>query len=101
MDDKIKELSDKLDKVLENQELILKQLAQSTILTKEPVQIPKKKTSKKELVSQKIEEFKLTIEHGHRLQAKYNLAVVPHTNRILAYLRTNDDSVFDGLKRNN
>lgn len=100
MEDKLNELHEKIDKLIEIQEMILKKLDQSTILTKEPVNFVKKKVTKSELVNQKVEELKLIFEHGHRLQAKFNLAVTPQSNRILAYLRTNDDSVFDGLKRN-
>jgi hypothetical protein len=33
------------------------------------------------------------------LQGKFNLCVPPHERRVLQYRRTQDPSVFDGLKR--
>ena len=99
MEKEIKELSAKIDKLLEMQELILSRFNQSTILIKEPV-VTKTQLTKKEIANQLVEEFKLVFENSHRLQSRFNLAVVPQKNRILAYLRTNDESVFDGLKRN-
>lgn len=98
MEKELKELSAKVDKILEMQELILSKLSQSTILTKEPI-IPTKKLTKKEVTQQKMEEFSLIFDNQYRLQSKFNLATLPQKNRILEYLRTNDPKVFDGLKR--
>jgi hypothetical protein len=98
MEKELKELSAKVDKILEMQELILSKLSQSTILTKEPI-IPTKKLSKKEELDLKMEEFSLIFDNQYRLQSKFNLATVPQKNRVLEYLRTNDPKVFDGLKR--
>lgn len=99
MENDIKELSAKIDKVLENQELILKQLAQSTIITNETIINPVK-LNKKELERKKIDDIKLLIGQRRLLQSKFNLVTAPHPSRILAYLKTNDERVFDGLKRN-
>lgn len=99
MEKELKELSAKIDKLIEVQELILSRLNQSTILTKEPITSLKKST-KKEEQNKRMEEFSLIIRNRHWIQVKFNLAVAPQSNRILAYLRTNDASVFDGLKRN-
>jgi len=98
MEKELKELSAKVDKLLEVQELILSRLDQSTTLTKKPVK-PIKKLTKKEEQSKRVEEIGLIIRNRLGLQLKFNLAVAPQSNRILAYLRTNDASVFDGLKR--
>ncbi len=99
MEKEFQELSAKIDKILEMQELILNRLNQSTILTKEPITPIKKLTAKQEKAI-RIQEYMLIIENGNRLQSKFNLAVIPQKNRILEYLRTNDPKVFDGLKRN-
>ena len=40
-----------------------------------------------------------TIKHGYILKEKFNLVAIPQDNRIMAYLRTNDPKIFDGLKR--
>lgn len=98
MEKKLQELSAKVDKLIEMQELILSKLGQSTVLTKEPI-IPKQKLSKKEVIQQKMDELSLVFDNQHKLQSKFNLATVPQKNRILEYLRTNDPKVFDGLKR--
>ncbi|WP_396143996.1 hypothetical protein [Flavobacterium sp.] len=98
MNKELQELSAKIDKILEMQELILSKLSQSTILAKEPI-IPTQKLTKKEVSQQKMDEFSLIFDNQHRLQSKFNLATVPQKNRVLEYLRTNEPKVFDGLKR--
>ncbi|WP_372744422.1 hypothetical protein [Lutibacter sp.] len=97
MEDKLNELILKVDQLFETQKLILEKLDQSTILTKEP--IIRKKQSEKEPENIQHEEIKLIIMNGRRLKQEFNLAVTPQGNRILAYLRTNDPKIFDGLKR--
>lgn len=99
MKKELKSLHLKIDQLAETQKLILELLNQSTILTKEPP-INLKKTSKKVEKNKRMEELRLVLINSPVLKRKFNLAVSPQGNRILAYLRTNDPKVFDGLKRN-
>ena len=102
---KFDELSAKVDKILETQELILKKLNQGIVLSKEPIldNSTNKKLSKKEKQNIKIQEIKESIElrlkYGMIFQKQFNLAITPSNERIKAYLRTNDAKAFDGLKR--
>lgn len=106
MENELKELSKKVDKILEMQELIFSKLNQGIILTKEPlITNPTfKKLSKIEQQNQIIaeikEKFQLKHQYGGVLQRQFNLVVEPSIERIKAYLRTKDESAFDGLKRN-
>lgn len=52
-----------------------------------------------ELHQQLLEMFALK-PHKLRFQKEFNLMAQPHASRGKAYLKTNDPSVFDGLKRN-
>ncbi len=106
LEKKLDELSSKIDKILETQELILKKLNQGIILSKEPIldNSTNKKLSKKETQDLSIQKMKELIELKFKyrkiFQKQFNLTVQPNTERIKAYLRTNDESAFDGLKRN-
>tara|TARA_R110002033_G_C3897081_1_gene239708 strand:- start:5624 stop:5824 length:201 start_codon:yes stop_codon:yes gene_type:complete len=46
-----------------------------------------------------VNEIILCILNGDNIKKKINLAIKPQNNKILKYLRTNDPSIFDGLKR--
>lgn len=99
MANNIKELSDKLDLILKQQEVILKHL-QISLENSEPLS-----TSYTVGLNKKQEEerfqYDLTqvIFNSHRLKAKFNLAATPQFHRVIKYLETRDPSVFDGLKR--
>lgn len=106
MEKEFKELSAKVDKILEMQELILNKLNQGVIISKETIvsnSTPKKLSKKEEAnlrVQHYMEEIKLKHQYGYNFQRKFNLVVVPSAERIKAYLKTNDAKAFDGLKRN-
>ena len=106
MQKELKELSDKVDKLMEMQELILIRLNQGVILSKKTIatdSIPKKLSKKEERekrIEQYLEDFKLKYQYGYTFQRQFNLMVVPSVERIKAYLKTNDAKAFDGLKRN-
>lgn len=106
MEEQLKELSAKIDKILEQQDLILKRLNQSLFVPLQPVtkSDENKKLTKKEEEKLKMEEFKedirLSFKYGGPLQRQFNLAIQPNIKRIKAYLSTGNESAFDGLKRN-
>lgn len=106
MEKQLKELTAKIDKILEQQELILSKLNQGTIIIDKPATSAPtvKKLTKKEEENLRIEQFKedirLSLQYGGALQRQFNLAVQPNIKRIRAYLTTRDESAFDGLKRN-
>lgn len=106
MEKELKELSAKVDKLIEIQELILIRLNQGVILSKETIvtdTTPKKLSKKEERakrIQQYFEDFKLKHQYGKTFQRQFNLVVVPSVERIKAYLKTNDAKAFDGLKRN-
>lgn len=106
MDKDIKDLSVKINRLIELQELILKRLNQGVVLSNEPIAINlvANKLSKKEEHNQRMNRFKediqLKFQYGGVFQRQFNLVVQPSVDRIRAYLRNNDDSAFDGLKRN-
>lgn len=102
-----KELSNKLDKILEQQELILNKLENKIVLESNipalNLTISSKQKKEQELerwAKSMVEESIALQPHKIRLQRQFNLLVPPHNNRIKAYLKTNDPKVFDGLKRN-
>ena len=104
MDQELKALSAKVDKILEMQELILEKLGQGAIIPKEIPEKANVKLTKKEERQKRIEELKehltLSLTYGRTFRMKFNLASTPSVARIKTYLRTNDISAFDGLKRN-
>lgn len=94
----LQELLEKINRVMETQQKILDRLDQSIIYPK----IQEKNTAaktKKEEEKEAIEEYKQVLIHGPRIREKFNLVSAPQSNRILAYLRTGDHAIFDGLKR--
>ncbi len=107
MEKELKELSAKIDKLIEVQKLILSRLNQGIILSKETIvtNSTSKKLSKKEereiRIQQCMVEIKLKHQYGGIFQRQFNLVVVPSVGRIKAYLETKDPKAFDGLKRNN
>ncbi len=106
MEKEFKELSAKVDKILEMQELILNKLNQGVIISKEAVvsNSTQKKLSKKEEANLRVqhymEEIELSCQYGGVFQRQFNLVVVPSADRIRKYLKTKDVKAFDGLKRN-
>ena len=102
MENDLKVLADKLDRVLEQQELILNALENKIILNGGNRMPPEKETkSKKDVETQQwLREMFALMPHKRRLQKEFNLKAQPHDSRVKAYLKTNDPSVFDGLKRN-
>ena len=94
----LQELLEKMDRVMETQREILDRLDQSIIYPKIQEKHPAAKT-KKEEGKEAIEEYKLLLIHGPRIREKFNLVSAPQSNRILAYLRTGNPAIFDGLKR--
>ncbi|WP_374463971.1 hypothetical protein [Chryseobacterium sp.] len=105
MSNNLNQLSEKIDKVLENQELILEKLNQNPIYYNPNSKLNSSKTKPKRTKSEMKEEIReyvqLKMHYGPMLQRKFNLATEPHINRIKEYLRTNDAKAFDGLKRKN
>ena len=100
MEQLLKELLEKADRIAETQQEIMDRLDQSVIYPK----IQEKNTAaktKKEEEKEAIEEYKQLLIHGPRIREKYNLVSAPQSNRILAYLRTGNPAIFDGLKRRN
>ncbi len=102
-----KELSNKLDKILEQQELILNKLENKIVLDSNlpnfNIKISSKQKKEEELerwAKSIVEETIALQPHKIRLQHQFNLLVPPHDSRINAYLATKDPKVFDGLKRN-
>lgn len=106
MEKQLKDLSVKLDKILEQQELILSKLNQCPIIIDKPVATTPtvKKITKKEEENLRMEKYReditLSFKYGGPLQRQFNLAIQPNIKRIRAYLSTRDESAFDGLKRN-
>lgn len=98
MEAQLKALNLKLDQLLEMQQTILNKLSQSNMT---PIELEKNiRTSsfnEPDIFSK--EYFILITEQGEILKDKFNLKTTPQGNRIMAYLRSNDPKVFDGLKR--
>ncbi|WP_458627999.1 hypothetical protein [Winogradskyella sp. PC D3.3] len=98
MEKKILELEKKIDHIIEIQKQILEKLTYTSIEKPKPAF---KKLTKKQVKQELENEFRLCILNGNDIKQKFNLAITPQKNRILKYLRTNDPSIFDGLKRKN
>ncbi len=102
MENDLNAIATKLDKLFEQQELILKALQNKIVLDSGRRPLSKKDRKSKlniELQNQIREMFALR-PHKLRLQKEFNLKAQPHASRVKAYLKTNDPSEFDGLKRN-
>lgn len=105
MDNELKELNAKIEKILEVQELILEKLNQGVILPKEEVnkELATKKMSKREERNLRLKEItrdlEIKFQYGGIFQRQFNLVQEPSIERIKHYLKTNDSSAFDGLKR--
>lgn len=102
----INELSKKLDKILEQQELILSKLENKIVLeSNQPIfnnPLSKKQREKQEMdarIKSSVDEMIALLPHKRRLQQQFNLFAPPRKSRIKAYLKINDPKVFDGLKR--
>lgn len=107
MEDKIIELEIKLNKIIETQELILSKLDQNIIIISNPKSSLPKTSKKKHHKNERVNHYKKLLEESFALapykstlQQEFNLATKPHNNRVKAYLKTKNSSVFDGLKRN-
>jgi hypothetical protein len=92
-------LENKVDMLTKIMEEINRKLQQATIIAKEPI-APRPVTDKKKAFQDKVQKHLEMLRHRHQLQRQFNLMQPPHENRVLAYLRTQDPKVFDGLKRN-
>ncbi|PRA97785.1 hypothetical protein CQ046_20120 [Chryseobacterium sp. MYb7] len=86
MDDNFSKLYEKIDKVLENQKLILEKLNQNPTFYSSNSRLGNSKTkpkSTKAEIKEEIREYvQLKIHYGPMLQRKFNLATEPHINRI-------------------
>lgn len=105
MKTRIKELEIKIDKIIETQQLILNKLDENIIIPNQLKPLPKvstkqAKADRENYFKKLIEENFALMPHKTRLQREFNLATKPHSNRVKAYLKTKNPSVFDGLKRN-
>jgi len=92
-------LESKVDVLTKIMEEINNKLQQVTIIAKEPI-ASRPAANKKQAIHEAVQRRMLMIDHGYRLKKQFNLAQPPHANRIVAYLKTQDPKVFDGLKRN-
>ncbi len=102
----INELSEKLDKILEKQKLILNKLENKIVLESNLKAIDnnlsKKQKEKQELgewARNTVAEMIALKPHKRKLKEQFNLLASPHKSRVKAYLKTNDPKVFDGLRR--
>ena len=101
MEKLLRELLEKVDEIKQTQEVILSRLDESTLYPKLQSQSSSSnKKSKKERKEELKEEMIAVIMQGPRIREKFNLSVTPQSHRILAYLKTGNESAFDGLKRN-
>jgi len=108
MDNQIKNLSKKLDKILEQQELILyklkNQIPYESYQTRLDQNISSKQKKDQEMDDSIKKQINIQLKYGphqRRLQNQFNLTVLPHFKRVKMYMETKDPKVFDGLKRNN
>ncbi len=101
----LRELTFKIDRVLELQEQILDKLNHGVILSNEEAKnglIPKKVSKKEETdlqVKEMMKDLQIKFHYGGVLQRQFNLVQEPSISRIKHYLNTKDSSAFDGLKR--
>lgn len=101
MEKLLQQILDKMDEIKHTQDLILSRLNDSVLYPKPELKsASEKKKTKKDREFELKEKMLAVLIHGSRLREKFNLAVTPQTHRILAYLRTGNESAFDGLKRN-
>ena len=98
MEELLRELSERMERIEANQETILRKLNESIIYPKLQNKEPRSK-SKAEEQKERIEEIKAVLINSRLLRDKFNLAATPQSHRVLAYLRTGNPAVFDGLKR--
>jgi len=92
-------LENKVDQLTIIMEEINSKLHRVTIIAKEPI-APRPMTDKKKAFQDRVQKHLEMIRHRHQFQRQFNLVQPPHENRVLAYIRTQDPKVFDGLKRN-
>ena len=100
----LKTLTAKLDKIPEQQELILAALENKIVLDSNlSKKLPEtERKSKMGMdIKEHIREMFALRPHKIKLQKQFNLKVQPHASRVKAYLKTKDPSIFDGLKRAN
>lgn len=99
MEKVLKELHEKIEEIKRTQDAILSRLNDCIILPKFTQQ--QSSSDKKAEEEAHKEEMIAVIMHGAQIRDKFNLAVTPQTPRIISYLRTGNESAFDGLKRKN
>lgn len=98
MEELLRELSEKMERIEANQELILNKF-EKVIIYPQMVASYSKPKNKKKKEEEEIEELKELLVNGSRIKARFNLAATPQPNRIRAFLKNGDPNVFDGLKR--
>lgn len=94
MKDQLKQLSRKFDKIIENQNYILSIL--NPIHSQKIIPTIDEDSKKNNNLKKDIE---LYLKNKYEIKNKFNLAATPQMHKILHYLRTNDPSIFDGLKK--
>lgn len=104
-DQDFKRLETKLDTLLVKVEEIERKFEQAIVVAKHGNSFtsPKQK-SKKEIDEERHAQIKRRVDlifKGRQLQRQFNLVMPPHYTRVEQYLRTNNPTAFDGLKRNN
>lgn len=92
-------LENKVDALTKIMEEINEKLNQVTIIARAPI-APRPMPDMEQAMQAVVQRRRLLIDHGYRLQKQFNLKQPPHENRILAFLKTQDPKVFDGLMRN-
>lgn len=98
MEELLRELSERMKRIEANQETILEKLDESIIYPKLKEKKPEPR-SKVDEQRERIEEIKAVLINSRLLRDKFSLAATPQSHRVLAYLRTGNPAVFDGLKR--
>ena len=108
MKNTITELSFKIDKILEQQELILNILESKGIIVNDKVNYTNNSITTKKAKNIPHDYYRNFVKENFelkpykaKLQKQFNLATKPHSNRVKEYLKTQKISVFDGLLRNN
>ncbi|GGG40633.1 hypothetical protein [Bizionia arctica] len=96
---KIEEAQLKLLDLLEDRTIKVQAPNVNELLNQSKSQKELKKLAKKEKSKKDDEEFLLYFLNKEEIKKKFNLAATPNSNRVLAYLKTMDPSVFDGFKR--
>lgn len=98
MDELLLKLSERMERIEANQELILQRLNEVNFYPKLKGKTPSSKT-RKERKKDEIEEMATIIMQGTRIRNEFNLLQTPSPDRIRTYLKSGNPAAFDGLKR--